>query len=100
SWELLAQPCQLRQRIVVALLAVEEQYQRETRVGLVFAAVGGSLLDEPHAAFPVAAEAGHIGDPPQRKRKRRDDVAVCADDESGVLALGRKREHRLMFLVR
>ena len=42
-------------------------------------------------ALPAAAESGDVRDPPQRQRQRRDDVAIGADDETGILALRRER---------
>ena len=78
---------QLLQRIVVPLFAVVEQDQREARLGLIVAAVGGGVLDLLDALLLAAAEAGDVGDHAQRQRQRRDDVAVGADDQAGVLAL-------------
>ena len=50
-------------------------------------------------ALLAAAEAGDVGHHPHRQRQRRDDVAVGADDDAGVLPLRIELEHQFVLVV-
>ena len=83
----------------VLLLAVVQDDEREARFLLVVADVGRRALDQLQALFAPAAEPDHVGRPAQRHGQRRDDIAVGADDEAGVLAAGVDLEDFLVFVV-
>ena len=68
-------PAAMQGLIVVPLFAVVEQCESKAGIGLVLARKAGGLLDELQSAFASAAEACHIGDPADRQRQRRHDVA-------------------------
>ena len=92
---------QLLQRIVVPLLAVVEQDAART------ARRPGCRRRTPRpprsASCPRSRpppKPDHVRHPPHRQRQRRDDVAVRADDQPGVLALRLEREHLLVLVVR
>ena len=69
-------------------LAVVDDDEREHRVGLDVARVGGGLFDQAEPALPASAEPGEPRQQPQRRRQRRDPVAVHPDDQARVLAAG------------
>src|SRR4029079_11749243 len=88
------------ERVVPPFLAVVHEDEREPRVVLVVAVVRRRFLDEMDAAVAAAAAADDVGHQPDRKGERRDDIAIRADDEAGVLAPGIERHYLLVLVVR
>ena len=64
------------------------------------ARVARGLFDQAQSAVAAAAEAGEMRQQPQRRRQRRHRVAVHADDQAGVLALGVELERALVLVIR
>ena len=83
--------CRTPQGVVIAPFPVVDEDEREHGVGAVFAARGGRFLEHLNAALAAAAEPGDVGHQAQRRRQRRDDVAVGADGQPGVLSEGSRR---------
>ena len=96
----LAQDGELLQRVVIPPFTVVQKDEGEAGILLVVSAVDGRFFDHLEAAFLAAAEADDISHPPERRRQRRHDVTVRADDQAGVLAARIELQHLFMFVVR
>ncbi len=99
AWIQLLQFVNHAQRVVVPLLAVVDDDEREAGIGLDVARVGGGLFDQAQSAFTTAAEAREPGEQTKRCRKRRDTVAIEPDRESRVVPARIERQGALMLAV-
>src|SRR5438445_728094 len=83
----------LLERVVIPPFTVVQKDEGEAGILLVVSAVDGRFFDHLEAAFLAAAEADDISHPPERRRQRRHDVTVRADDQAGVLAARIELQH-------
>ena len=87
------------QRVGVALLPVVEQYESEEGVGPFFGLGRRTLFHEPQAPFLATAESRDVGHQAHRQRQRRHQIAIRADDETGLLPLRIELEHPFLLVV-
>ncbi len=86
--------------IIEASLAIVEKQQRELGICLRKSWVGSRLFDHPQATLFVATKPHDVGHQTHRHRQRGHDVAIGADNETGVLPRGIHLQDLLVRVIR